>query len=486
MRLGSPDGCRSRRQPSRAGDHGPRGAGARPSGDRRQQMQKNGQIAHGKILPTSQNQELLWNWPFAMYTQQALNKIRLALSRQTVIKPQAAVMKIYISSTYQDLAEHRAAVDRTLRRMGHDVIGMEQYVAEGNKPLARCLADIRVADIYVVIVGWRYGYIPADQPSPLALSITELEYLEAVKSGKPVLAFLLDPESPWPLSRVDAMGTDPNPGGNISRFRSLLGMEYLAGVFRTPDDLASQAAAAVAAHGLNRFMVDRVLVQTSVRSGDMGAFGEGSVLFDSHILSIKAMVAQAGSTRAFTIDLGLGDQWWSTRLFLLSSLLQPLSGVRQLVFRGAHDRFCGMASPGAVIDRFGAAFPLCAEFLTQIRKGEASSDTERETDRQIAAWTAVFEPPTGPGERSVKVGVRAELLDRWLGERLVTRCIRVDQQGLTMAQVQQIVDSLLPDVPVERVQADGKRELQVVDRDAFALELAREWVRTGIPRNPVR
>jgi len=37
--------------------------------------------------------------------------------------------------------------------------------------------------------------------------------------------------------------------------------------------------------------------------------------------------------------------------------------------------------------------------------------------------------------------------------------------------------------------ADGPapaRELQVVDRDSFALELAREWVRAGLPRNPIR
>jgi Domain of unknown function (DUF4062) len=33
-------------------------------------------------------------------------------------------MKVFISSTYQDLVDYRAAVDRTLRRMGHDVIGM--------------------------------------------------------------------------------------------------------------------------------------------------------------------------------------------------------------------------------------------------------------------------------------------------------------------------------------------------------------------------
>jgi hypothetical protein len=145
-----------------------------------------------------------------------------------------------------------------------------------------------------------------------------------------------------------------------------------------------------------------------------------------------------------------------------------------------------MASPGALLDRFAAAFPLCAKFMALLRMGDASLDTERETDRQIKTWKDLVEPPN---ERIVKIGVRAELLERWLGERLVTRCIRVDQQGLTMAQVQQIVDSLLPDVPIDRVQGAGaalKRELQVVDRDAFALELAREWVRTGIPRNPVR
>ena len=59
-------------------------------------------------------------------------------------------MKVYLSSTFHDLADHRQAVDRALRRMGHDVIGMEQYVAEGSKPLSRCQADVRAADAYVI------------------------------------------------------------------------------------------------------------------------------------------------------------------------------------------------------------------------------------------------------------------------------------------------------------------------------------------------
>lgn len=88
----------------------------------------------------------------------------------------------------------------------------------------------------------------------------------------------------------------------------------------------------------------------------------------------------------------------------------------------------------------------------------------------------------------MKVGVRAPLLDRWLGERWVDRCIRVEGNDLSMTQVQQIVDSLLPDVPVERRKKAPEEgfELLVDDRDAFALELAREWVRSGLPRSPVR
>ena len=51
-------------------------------------------------------------------------------------------MKVYVSATYADLIEYRAAVARVLRQMGHDVIGMEEYVAEGTRPLDRCLADV--------------------------------------------------------------------------------------------------------------------------------------------------------------------------------------------------------------------------------------------------------------------------------------------------------------------------------------------------------
>ena len=75
-------------------------------------------------------------------------------------------MKIYISGTYRDLQRHRSAVATVLRRMGHQPIGMEDYVAEGAKPLHRCLADVVACDAYVGIIAWRYGFVPTDAGAP--------------------------------------------------------------------------------------------------------------------------------------------------------------------------------------------------------------------------------------------------------------------------------------------------------------------------------
>jgi hypothetical protein len=400
-------------------------------------------------------------------------------------------MKVYISSTYQDLVEHRAAVDRTLRRMGHDVIGMEQYVAEGSKPVDRCKADVRAADAYVIIVAWRFGYVPGAHASPPDLrSITEIELNEAQASAKPVLAFLLDPEAPWPPNRIDAMAADTTAGPSVSRLRALLGTDYLAGIFRTPDDLASQVAAAVSAQGLTRQMVDRVLAETSVASPDMDAFAQGNPVNDSTLASIKQMIRTSGTTRALVLQIDDGQRWWSTRLFLLASLLRSLTAVRQIVFCDPGGRFGGMASPAAIIDGLSAAFTELDEFARSLRQQPMppSSDIERETDRQTNAWNAFVSGRTPNNEQAFKVGVRAPLLEEWLDERWIGRCIRADSNDLTMNQVQQIVDSLLPDVPLQRQRKPPQNgyELLVVDRDAFALELAREWVRSGLPRSPVR
>jgi hypothetical protein len=69
-------------------------------------------------------------------------------------------LSIYISSTYEDLMSYREHVYQALRTLRHDVIAMEEYVATDEHPLDKCLQDVREADIYVILLAGRYGYIP--------------------------------------------------------------------------------------------------------------------------------------------------------------------------------------------------------------------------------------------------------------------------------------------------------------------------------------
>jgi len=85
--------------------------------------------------------------------------------------------KIYLSATYQDLKPHRDAVYRILRRLRHDVISMEDYVATDTCPLHKCLSDVAASDIHVGLLGWRYGYVP-ERDNPGNRSITDLEAAE--------------------------------------------------------------------------------------------------------------------------------------------------------------------------------------------------------------------------------------------------------------------------------------------------------------------
>ena len=143
--------------------------------------------------------------------------------------------RIYISSTYSDLIDAREAVYRSLRKMRHDVIAMEDYVSTDQRPLDKCLADVADCDVYVGIFAWRYGYVPPDQEC----SITESEFRKARHSKKPCLLFLLHEEAPWPRKLID------RDVERIEALRAELSRDYLVNFFRTVDELAAAVSVAV-------------------------------------------------------------------------------------------------------------------------------------------------------------------------------------------------------------------------------------------------
>jgi hypothetical protein len=152
--------------------------------------------------------------------------------------------KIYLSSTYQDLVEQREAVYHALRELGHDVIAMEDYVAADARPVTKCLHDVANTDVYVGVFAWRYGFVP-DDGNPDGLSVTELEYRQALRSGVPRLVFLLRANASWPPPLMDSHTGQNDSGNRISRLREDLSGDRLCSDFGSSEELARKVAAAV-------------------------------------------------------------------------------------------------------------------------------------------------------------------------------------------------------------------------------------------------
>jgi hypothetical protein len=148
------------------------------------------------------------------------------------LRGSTGVAKVFLSSTFQDLKDYRDAVYVALRRLGHESMSVEDWVASEQKPLERSLTDLRDSDVAVFLVAWRYGYVPPGQP----YSVTELELRAARDANIPCLVFLSADD--MLLTEADF---DPDLT-NIKRFRDYLREQYIVGYLSTPEALATEVA----------------------------------------------------------------------------------------------------------------------------------------------------------------------------------------------------------------------------------------------------
>jgi len=145
-------------------------------------------------------------------------------------------MKIYISSTYNDLKDYRKSVYNALLKLdGVEVVAMEKYVATDKRPVDKCLFDVSNCDVYIGIFAWRYGYIPNGQNK----SITELEYQKAEQTNKTKLIFMLKDNAEWPSNYKEQSSK------KINRLRTKLENNHIVSYFQTKDELSKEVLTAI-------------------------------------------------------------------------------------------------------------------------------------------------------------------------------------------------------------------------------------------------
>jgi Domain of unknown function (DUF4062) len=164
--------------------------------------------------------------------------------------------KAFVSSTFQDLKEHRSQAITALRKAGFFVDPMEDWTAATDEPKQFSQSRLNGCDLRILLVGFRRGHVPSGQQH----SITQLEYEAARKLGIDVLVFILDEQALWPR-RFDELDKDPE----IRRWRTELTEHKGVGFFtHSPESIEIAPA-------LTRWLTQRSIRdanETSTRFAD--------------------------------------------------------------------------------------------------------------------------------------------------------------------------------------------------------------------------
>ena len=98
-----------------------------------------------------------------------------------------------ISSTGTDLKEHRAVLVEAIKRQGLTDVAMENDSAKPDVDVVdSSLRMVRDASAYIGVISRKYGQTPeCPRRNPGKLSITELEFNEAQRLGRPILLFIM-------------------------------------------------------------------------------------------------------------------------------------------------------------------------------------------------------------------------------------------------------------------------------------------------------
>ena len=156
------------------------------------------------------------------------------------------MLRVFVSSTSQDLQAHREAVRDAVLALGMHPVMMEHFPAMDADAVAACHQKVQDCDLFVGIYAHRYGYIPHQHTR----SITELEYDWAGEAGIPRRVFVIDPDHPRPTLR------DPAHAAALDAFKQRVGREKVWATFTTPESLAARVSQSLA-HDAGRVQRER-------------------------------------------------------------------------------------------------------------------------------------------------------------------------------------------------------------------------------------
>jgi hypothetical protein len=149
-------------------------------------------------------------------------------------------LRVFISSTSEDMMPYREAAQAAITRLGHVSVGMEYFGASHKKPLDMCLEAVRKCQLVILLVGMRYG----DVDKLTGKSYTELEYEEAIINNIDVLTFMIDENKGLVAPKYVETGIGAE---KLETFKSRLKFEHTIVWFASAQELERNVYQAITA-----------------------------------------------------------------------------------------------------------------------------------------------------------------------------------------------------------------------------------------------
>jgi len=131
-----------------------------------------------------------------------------------------------------------AAAEAAVARAGDAVTDMAYFAARDAKRAGYCRDKVRGCDVYVGLLGLRYGSPVRDEPG---MSYTELEFAAAGAAGITRLVFLLDEDAVVAIPPGRLLDRDLQPQARQRSFREQVGEAgIVTAKFATPEELELQ------------------------------------------------------------------------------------------------------------------------------------------------------------------------------------------------------------------------------------------------------
>lgn len=142
--------------------------------------------------------------------------------------------QVFVSSTYEDLKEERAAVNQCLLDCGCIPVGMEQFPASGMSQMEYIEKMLNDCDYYILILAGRYGSCDEN-----GVGYTEKEYDYAESHNIPIMSFVIRNIGDLISRRCETTDEGRN---KLNAFREKVCSNRLVKMYSTTDELKSNVA----------------------------------------------------------------------------------------------------------------------------------------------------------------------------------------------------------------------------------------------------